>query len=90
MMSELVAVSAWICPPVAAPLEVAVPPTVLPGVDTGALAMGCDALVMPAAAFAPLMACPLIAARNLVANFVASAFLRYTTWMLPLALVPLG
>src|SRR3990167_4355626 len=93
MMRALVVGSAWICPPVEGwllPLELPVPmpvaaPPVKPllagaGAVLGLLAAGAEVAppvdwLVPAA----------MAARSVAASLVASAFFRYTTWMLPLA-----
>ena len=79
MMRALVAGSAWIWPPVDGWAE--------------ALRLAVDAPAPAAAGVpevagvvtAPLRDSPAMAARKVVASLVASAFFRYTTWMLPLA-----
>ncbi len=71
MMSELVAVSAWTWPP-----EVAAGADAFALAVTGALGV---ALLWGLVAALP------IAARSVAASLVASAFLRYTTWILPKA-----
>lgn len=91
MMSALVAGSAWICPPTeGAALEATAALAALP-VVRGVVAVVVP-LVVPAGLL-PLLALALSAAkaaRKVVASCTASAFLRYTTWMLPLAPVLLG
>ena len=90
MISELVAGSAWMKPPVEGLADAAT------GVDAGvdpaapsATRAGCTEAVPatpPAAPDAPEAK----AARSTAASFTASAFFRYTTQMLPAALLALG
>ena len=80
MMSELVVVSAWICPPVVLAVVVLVPKVVLPGV-LGVVLAGVLAKFTLAL---PARISLLMAARKVAASLVASAFFNYTTWMLPL------
>ena len=72
----------------AEPLETLLLPKVLPDVGFVML-FGVDAKggVPAAGLLPPTEAWPLTAARKVVASLVASAFFKYTTWMLPLALV---
>ena len=86
MMSELVAGSAWICPPVdgAALGLTGVVAGLLPAapVALAAVSVRAGAAVEPPAP--PPPPSPARAARSVVASDTASAFFRYTTWMLPL------
>ena len=77
MMRALVAGSAWIWPPVDGWAEALRLPAAAPA------AAGLPGVVLVLTA--PLRASPAMAARKVVASLVASAFFRYTTWMLPLA-----
>ena len=51
----------------------------------GLLALGVDVLLGLLVVPEGVVACAVSAARKVTANLVASAFFRYTTWMLPLA-----
>src|SRR5690606_30443058 len=63
-----------------------VPPPLSPAL--GAAGEGMAAALAPPPALAPVPMAAM-AARSVVASLVASAFLRYTTWMLPVdALLP--
>ena len=74
-----------------APVAVGALPKVLPGMVAVVATLGLGTLLVTGdATLAPPVAWPLMAARKVVANLVASAFFKYTTWILPLAWVPLG
>ncbi len=64
---------------------VLVPPNEVPGVLLGVEGALVLAVLLRLMAALTTLASPLIAARNVAANLVASAFFKYTTWMLPFA-----
>ena len=95
MMSELVATSAWIWPPVVAAEAALLPapkvtlgpllPAVLTGVGVGPLGAALPTTgLWPGVPGVWVLAS---AARKVTASLAASAFFRYTTWMLPLGLL---
>src|SRR5205085_8571925 len=95
MISELVAGSAWIWPPVEgwadgligalAALEPVLPAPLRPLVTSGAVAGVVPTLTVPAAPVAPVGLRLASAARRTTASLEASALRRKTTWMLPAA-----
>ncbi len=78
MIKEFVAVSAWICPPVAfaALTAMLVLPAMLGDAMLGEEMLAVGAAGLPAAVGIPVRFSPAMAARKVAANLVASAFLR--------------